>query len=89
MASTFLSTWSQLFAESHLPEAYSVMAFEKRLGPVKVHLLHFLAEETNAQVGCSLKNFRSHILAGQTPGAKKQVIPQEFHFGTIEDKGVI
>lgn len=88
-ASTVTWIWTPLFVESDLPESYTVAGLDKLLCFRKVHPLHLLAEETNAQLGCSLKNFPFHILAGQTPGAKKQVIPQEFHFGATEDKGAI
>lgn len=84
-----MSTRIQIFEERYLPEAYTVVEFDELPSSVKAHLLQFLAEETNAQFGLSLKNFLCNILAGQIPGAKEQVIPQEFHFGITEDKGVI
>lgn len=84
-----MSTWSQMFVERSLPEACTVVESDAQPCPIKVHLLHSVAEEKNAQLGLSLKNFLPHILAGQIPGAKEQVIPQEFHFGITEDKGAI
>lgn len=88
-ASPVTWTWTPLVCRDCLPGAHTGVGFDKLLCSRKVHPLHLLAEETNAQLGCSLKNFLSHILTGQTPGAKKQVIPQEFHFGSPEDKGAI
>lgn len=78
-----------MFVERYLPEACTVVEFDELPCSVKVHLLHFLAEETNAPLGLLLKNFLSHILGGQIPGAKEQVISREFHFGITEDKGVV